>query len=558
MHDFIIDNATIYDGTGGAPRHGSVAVRDGRIAAVGAAEGQAGERIDAAGLALMPGIIDTHTHYDAQITWDPFANPSPALGVTTVVMGNCGFTIAPCRPADRDLVMRNLTHVEGMSIEALRTGIDWGFESFPQYLDMLEKNGVGPNVACFVGHSGVRTFVMRGDAPKRVASVDEVKQMRAIVAEAMEAGACGFSTTRSGQHNGEAGIPMPSRLADEHEMKILSAVLRDYGKGLLMMTKGADTPVPWIEELCAAADRPYLIAALLHSNLTPEATFDDLASIGAAQKRGRRMYGAVSACPLNFEFTLHEPYVFEGLRAWQPLMRMDQKEFSAAITDPKLRASLKAELTERSRRMFTGEWEKAFVALVADPAHAAYEGKSIGALARSEGKHPVDFILDLALAEDLDTMFTATVLNSDEEAVGRIMQDENAIVSLSDAGAHLTFLCDAGFGLHVLGHWVRDRKLMPVEQAVRKLTSEPAKLFGIRQRGTIAPGMHADLLLFDPKTVGRGPSKRVFDLPAGASRLTTPATGVHGVWVNGKKVADGGGIRPDAPKAGKVLRDFAA
>ena len=325
-----------------------------------------------------------------------------------------------------------------------------------------------------------------------------------------------------------------------------------------MMTKGADTPVPWIEELCAAADRPYLIAALLHSNLTPEATFDDLASIGAAQKRGRRMYGAVSACPLNFEFTLHEPYVFEGLRAWQPLMRMDQKEFSAAIADPKLRASLKAELTERSRRLFTGEWEKAFVALVADPAHAAYEGKSIAALARSEGKHPVDFILDLALAEDLDTMFTATVLNSDEEAVGRMMQDENAIVSLSDAGAHLTFLCDAGFGLHVLGHWVRDRKLMPVEQAVRKLTSEPAKLFGIRQRGTIAPGMHADLLLFDPKTVGRGPSKRVFDLPAGASRLTTPATGVHGVWVNGKLVADGSGILAGAPKAGTVIRDFAS
>ncbi len=558
MHDLIIDNATIYDGTGGAPRHGSVAVKDGRIAAVGAAEGQAGQRLDAGGLALMPGIIDTHTHYDAQITWDPFANPSPALGVTTVVMGNCGFTIAPCRPADRDLVMRNLTHVEGMSIEALRTGIDWGFESFPQYLDMLEKNGVGPNVACFVGHSGVRTFVMRGDAPKRVASVDEVKQMRAIVAEAMEAGACGFSTTRSGQHNGEAGIPMPSRLADEHEMKTLSAVLRDHGKGLLMMTKGADTPVPWIEELCAAAERPYLIAALLHSNLTPEATFDDLAHIRAAQKRGRRMYGAVSACPLNFEFTLHEPYVFEGLRAWQPLMRMDQKEFSAAISDPKLRASLKAELTERSRRMFTGEWEKAFVALVADPAHAAYEGKSIGALARSEGKHPVDFILDLALSEDLDTMFTATLLNSDEEAVGRMMQDENAIVSLSDAGAHLTFLCDAGFGLHVLGHWVRDRKLMPMEQAVRKLTAEAAELFGIRQRGSVAPGMHADLLLFDPKTVGRGPSRRVFDLPAGASRLTTPATGVHGVWVNGKLVADGSGILAGAPKAGAVIRDFAS
>jgi N-acyl-D-amino-acid deacylase len=558
MHDLIIENATVYDGSGAVPRRGSVAINGERIAQVGDATGQARERIDAAGLALMPGIIDTHTHYDAQITWDPFANPSPALGVTTVVMGNCGFTIAPCRPPDRDLVMRNLTHVEGMSIEALRAGIDWGFESFPQYLDMLEKNGVGPNVACFVGHSGVRTFVMRADAPKRAASADEVKQMRAIVTEAMEAGACGFSTTRSGQHNGEAGIPMPSRLADEHEMKTLSAVLRDHGKGLLMMTKAADTPVPWIEELCAAADRPYLIAALLHSNLTPEATFEDLAHIGAARKRGHRMYGAVSPCPLNFEFTLHEPYVFEGLRAWQPLMRMDEKAFAAAIADPALRASLKSELAERSRRMFTGEWEKAFVAQVADPSHAAYEGRSIGALANSQGKHPVDFILDLALSEKLDTLFTATLLNSDEDAVGRMMQDENAIVSLSDAGAHLTFLCDAGFGLHVLGHWARERKLMPVEQAVRKLTAEPADLFGIKGRGRIAPGMHADLLLFDLQTVGRGPSKRVFDLPAGASRLTTPATGVHGVWVNGKLVADGNGIRADAPKAGKVLREFAS
>jgi N-acyl-D-amino-acid deacylase len=558
MHELIIENATVYDGSGAAPQRVNVAVDGGRITAVGQTGSETRERIDARGQALMPGIIDTHTHYDAQITWDPFANPSPTLGVTTVVMGNCGFTIAPCRPADRDLIMRNLTHVEGMALEALREGIDWGFESFPQYLDMLETKGVGPNVACFVGHSGVRSFVMRGDAPKRAATAQEVTQMRGIVAEAMDAGACGFSTTRSGQHNGEAGIPMPSRLADPHEMTTLSAVLREAGKGLLMMTKGADTPMPMIEELCAAADRPYLVAALLHSNLTPEATFDDLAHIGQAQRRGRRMYGAVSPCPLNFEFTLHEPYVFEGLRAWQPLMSMDEKDFAAALADPALRASLKSELTERSRRMFTGEWEKAFVAQVADPSHAAMEGKSIGALARVANQHPVDFILDLALSEDLDTMFTATLLNSDEEAVGRMMRDENAIVSLSDAGAHLTFLCDAGFGLHVLGHWARDRKVMPIEEAVRKLTSEPARLFGIKDRGRIAPGNHADLLLFDPATVGRGPSRRVFDLPAGASRLTTPATGVQGVWVNGRRLVDAQGLCANAPKAGKVLRDFAS
>ena len=558
MHDLVIENTTIYDGQGGAPQRASVAVANGRIAEIGKVTGEARSRINAEGLALMPGIIDTHTHYDAQITWDPFVNPSPALGVTTIVMGNCGFTIAPCRPQDRDLTMRNLTHVEGMSLDALRAGIDWGFESYPQYLDMLEKKGVGPNVACFVGHSSVRTFVLGADAPKRAATVDEVKTMRRIVTEAMEAGAAGFATTRSGQHNGEAGIPMPSRLADDHEMTTLSAALRDAGRGLLMMTKAADTPVPWIEKLCEAANRPYLIAALLHSNLAPEATFEDLDNIRAARKRGNRMYGAVSACPLNFEFTMHEPYVFEGLRVWQTLMAMDDKSFRRTLSDHAWRGKLKNELEERSRRMFTGEWNKAHVAQVADAKHAAYEGKSIADLATEAGAHPVDFMLDLALEENLDTVFTATLLNSDEDAVGRMMRDENAIVSLSDAGAHLTFLCDAGFGLHVLGYWVREKKLMPLEQAVRKLTSEPAALFGMKDRGSIAAGKPADLLLFDPRTVGRGPSSRVFDLPAGGSRLTTPATGVHGVWVNGKQVADANGIVKDAPKSGKVLREFAA
>ena len=558
MHDLIIENAAIYDGLGGAPRQGAVAVAQGKIAEVGKVEGKAHQRVEGRGLALMPGIIDTHTHYDAQITWDPFANPSPALGVTTVVMGNCGFTIAPCRPPDRDLTMRNLTHVEGMSLEALRAGIDWGFESFPEYVGMLEKNGVGPNVACFVGHSGVRTFVLRGDAARRAATNDEVAQMRRIVVEAMEAGACGFSTTRSYQHNGEAGIPMPSRLADEAEMLALSGALREGRKGLLMMTKASDTPIPWIESLAAEADRPYLVAALLHSNLTPEATFEDLEHICRARGRGRRMYGAVSACPLNFEFTLHEPYVFEGLAAWQPLMKMDEAQVKKTLADAAFRQRLKDELTRRSRRMFTGEWEKAFVAQVADPANAASEGLSIAALAKKQGVHPVDCMLDLALSEGLDTLFTATLLNSDEQAVGRMLNDPETIVSLSDAGAHLTFLCDAGFGLHLLGHWVRERKLMPLEQAVKKLTSQPARLFGIRDRATIAPGNWADLLLFDPNTVGRAASRRVHDLPAGGSRIHTPGIGVHGVWVNGKLMADANGLLSNAPRAGQVLRDFAS
>jgi N-acyl-D-aspartate/D-glutamate deacylase len=555
MLDLRIDNALIYDGTGSTPQTGSVGVSQGRISAIGRFEGQAAQRLDASGLALMPGIIDTHTHYDAQITWDPFANPSPALGVTTVIMGNCGFTIAPCRPEDRDLTMRNLTHVEGMSLEALRAGIDWGFESFPQYLDMLEAKGVGPNAAVFVGHSGVRTFVMRDEAPKRAATGDEVAQMSRIVAEAMEAGACGFSTTRSYQHNGEAGIPMPSRLANEQELFALSKSVR--GKGLLMMTKASDTPMQLIESLAAAADRPYLVAALLHSNLTPEATFEDLRHIADARRRGRWLYGAVSPCPLNFEFTLHEPYVFEGLTVWQPLMKMGEAQVKTSLADPAFRRNMKDELARRARRMFTGEWDKAFVAQAADSRHADYEGRSIQELARSQGVHPVDCLLDLALAENLDTLFTATLLNSDEEAVGSMLTDENTIVSLSDAGAHLTFLCDAGFGLHLLGYWARDRRLMALEAAVKKLSAEPAELFGIRDRGTLKVGNWADLLLFDPARIGRGPSRRVYDLPAGASRIHTPAIGVHGVWINGHLVADMNGLVRDAPRAGQVLRHFA-
>ena len=559
MHDLIIDNATIYDGSGAAPLRGSVAIKGDRIAEVGDVKGEARERIDAGGLALMPGIIDTHTHYDAQITWDPFANPSPALGVTTVVMGNCGFTIAPCRPPDRDLTMRNLTHVEGMSLEALRAGIDWDFESFPQYLDMLERKGIGPNAAVFVGHSSVRTWVMREGATKRTATDDEIAQMRGIVKEAMQAGAVGFSTTRSGQHNGEAGVPMPSRLADEKELMSLSTALKDVGRGVLMMTKDSKaTTMASIEAIARESERPYIVAALLHSNETPEATAEDLEAIGQARRRGGKLYGAVSACPLNFEFTMHEPYVFEGLASWRPVMEAKEAEVPRILASRELRDNVKKELSVRARRMFNGHWHQMYVAQTAKPENRHMESRSVQELAREAGKHPFDFALDLALEENLDTMFTATLLNSDDDAVGRMMLDPNSMISLSDAGAHLTFLCDAGFGLHLLGYWVRDRKLMPLQEAIRKITSEPARIFGIKERGSIKPGMHADLFLFDPQTVGRQRAERVFDLPAGASRLTTPAIGVHGVWINGRKIADAQGIRADAPKAGKVLRDFAS
>lgn len=559
MHDLAIRNALILDGDGGPGFRGDVAVEGDRIVAVGADVGAARENIDADGLAVMPGIIDSHTHYDAQVTWDSGLVPSPELGVTTAIFGNCGFAIAPCRPGDRELTMRNLTHVEGMSLDVLREGIRWDFQTFPEYLDQIEKQGTVPNVAAFVGHSAVRTWVMGADAHKRAATADEVARMRAVVLEAMQAGAAGFATSTAPQHNGEAGIPMPSRLAEEEELRALTGALGDVGRGVFMLTKGGQTTVPFLEELAAANGRPVMIAALLHNSTNPNVVFDDLAMIGEAQERGRKLYGQVSCCPLTNDFTLLSAYPFEGLSAWLPAMQAEGEALKAVYADAEFRARVKQELTVPAPvRLFNGEWDKLDIIEVADPANRACEGRTVADLAREAGKHPLDWMLDFSLSEDLKTIFSAVLLNSDEEAVGRLLNDSNASIALSDAGAHLTFFCDAGFGLHLMGHWVRELNKMSLEKAVWQLTARPADIYGVRERGRLKPGYHADLLLFDPATVGRTGRERVFDLPGGAPRLTTHAVGVHGVWVNGVKVADGDGRIVDSGLPGRLLRDFAA
>ncbi len=560
MHDLVIRDATIHDGTGAPPRRGELAVKDGVIAAIGADLGPAKQTVDAQGLALMPGIIDVHTHFDAQITWDRWLNPSSTLGVTTAVIGNCGFTIAPCKPEHRDLTMRNLTHVEGMSLDVLRGGVDWSFESFPEYVGQIERKGVGINVAAFVGHSSVRTYVMGEDAHRRAASADEVAAMKRIVVDAMNAGAVGFATSTAGQHNGEAGIPMPSRLADQHEMRTLVGSLGEVGRGVFMLTKGADTTIPFLEELAADSGRPVVVAALLHNSTNPQVTFDDLRDIAAAQARGRQLWGQVSPCPLTNEFTLKSPYPFEGLTAWRPAMEAPEAKLPGIYADPAFRQAVRHELTQPAKvRLFNGEWHKLNLLEVKHDRNRALEGKSVGALAEAAGKDPLDFMLDLALGEDLDTIFTAVLLNSDEEAVGKMLQHPYANIALSDAGAHLTFFCDAGFGLHLLGHWVRGRKVMPLERAIHHLTGRPARIFGIQDRGTLQVGKAADLMLFDPATINRGDKRRVHDLPGGAPRLTTPAVGLHGVWVNGQRiVAEDGSLIPGDALPGKVLKRFAA
>jgi N-acyl-D-aspartate/D-glutamate deacylase len=506
----------------------------------------------------MPGIIDNHTHYDAQLTWDPLATPSPALGVTTAVIGNCGFTIAPCRPADRELILKNLTQVEGMSLEVLQAGTRWGFESVPEFFGMLERQGVAINVAGFVGHSSVRTYVMGEDAPRRAATADEVAKMKEIVLAGMRAGAIGFATSTSPNHNGHGGRPMPSRLADDEELRALVGCLKEAGHGVFMLTKGGQTKVEFLEELAAACGRPVVIAALLHNNSNPRAVFDDLAGIAAANSRGRRLLGAVSCCPLTMDFTLHSPYTFEGLVAWKPALPLKGEAYRSKLKDKAFRGAVRAEVNGApvSTRLFNGEWDKVYVENVRLPENQKWQQQTVADLARATGADPLDAMLDLALAEDLDTEFSALLLNSDERAVGEMLRHPNALVSLSDAGAHLTLFNDAGFGLHLLGHWVRELGVLKLEDAVRKITSHPASVFGIKERGALKAGYAADLLLFDPKTVQRGAKTRVQDLPAGGTRLITPAIGVKGVWVNGVRVADESGIRAGGRLPGRVLREF--
>jgi N-acyl-D-amino-acid deacylase len=556
--DLLFRQALVFDGNGTEPLMLDVTVRDGRILAMGSHLGHSADQvIDAQGLALMPGIIDAHTHFDAQITWDAYVRPSPAQGVTTAVIGNCGFTIAPCRPQDRELTMRNLTQVEGMSLDVLEQGIDWDFETFPEYLAMLKRKRCAINIAAYIGHSSVRTWVMGEQANKRAATPQEIEAMAALVREAMSAGAIGFASSTSPAHNGEGGLPMPSRLASDEEMMQLTLAMSHQGKGVYMVTKGGQMPMTFLRSLSEASGRPVLVAALLHNSTNPQAVFNDFKAIGQANEQGVPLIGQVSCCPLTMDFTFASAYPVEGLASWRPAMGLSHDALKACLADPAFRQAVKNELKQATTfRLFNNEWDKVHVVQTSESAHQAYEQHSVAELAHQQGLDPLDFALDLALAEDLQTVFTAQLLNSDPQAVASLLNDPHSLITLSDAGAHLTFFNDAGFGLHLLGHWARDMGAMSMTQAVYKLTAQPARILGLKERGLIRPGYAADLLLFDPKTVGRGPKHRVFDLPGGAPRLNTHAVGVHGVWVNGKLVADHTGMKEQAPLAGELLTDF--
>jgi N-acyl-D-aspartate/D-glutamate deacylase len=560
MADLVIRGGTVVDGTGAPARRADVAISNGRITTVGDVPERGTREIDAAGLVVSPGFIDVHTHYDAQYTWDPYATSSIWHGVTTTVIGNCGFAIAPCRPADRDLIMRTLVKVEGMSLAAMRAGITWGFETFPEYLDHLERCNPSLNVAALVGHSTIRQWVMGGDSQHRVATVEEVEAMGRLVRDAMAAGAIGIGSSTAEAHVGEGGLPVASRMADKAELLALTRAMGESGRGLFQATIGSKTTMDDLREIWRTSGRPVIWAAFFQRDDRPEYVTERLAATEAFHREGVEVVPQISCRPLTMDFTMRNPYPFEGMQAWRRVMAEPESRWLAVYGDPEFRAELKADLDAKRYAVFRGRWDLVQVLRTSRPEHKALEGQSLADLAQRTGKHPVDAWLDLVTADGLDVEFLAGLLNTDEKVVGDLIVHPLTLITLSDAGAHLSLMCDAGYSSTLLGKWVRGLGRLSLEAAVKRLTDDPARAYRIPQRGRLAPGYWADIAIFDPATVDALPVEWVSDLPANEARFVSRARGVEWSLVNGQSVLERGVVveRPAGARPGRVLRHFDA
>jgi len=542
--DIVIRGGTLIDGTGSPGRAADVGVAGGRIVAVGA--GIDGRReLDASGQVVAPGFIDIHTHYDAQVFWDAGLTPSSYHGVTTVIAGNCGFSIAPLRPESVELLAHTLQHVEDMSFDTLSVGVPWHeFETFGQY---LEAHGVTLNFGCYVGHTAVRLYVMGEEAYERAATAEEIARMQAVIAESMAAGAAGFATSANPAHNGDRGRPVPSRVASMDELRALLQAVGRSGRGVLALLPGGVIPYEDMITFQREVGRPLTWTALLsldgsdyHEKI--------IADTDAARAQGGEVWPQVSCRPLVFQMNLEEPFTLNTRASFRALMDRPREQRIAAYRDPAWRAKAAEELATG----YVFRWHKLSVA--ESPSRPELANRPVLALADELGVSPLDAVLDLSLADDLKTRFWSVAANDDPEVVAWLIPRDNVLIGLADSGAHVSQLCDACFATDLLGNWVRERGVMPLERAVHKLTGEPAGVYGLHDRGTVEVGRAADLVVFDPDTVAPGPLRRVRDFPADGERLTADApVGVTHVLVNGVPIREDGVPRVDA-RPGRVLR----
>jgi len=562
VQDIIFRNATIVDGLGNEPIEGDVAVKDGRITAIGQnLTGEASEQVDAGGLYLCPGFVDVHTHYDAQISWDASLSPSSTLGVSTVVMGNCGFGIVPCAPPHNETIMKNLSVVEGMDLESLRAGIRWDYNDYPSYRRFVEAQAPYLNVGVLIGHSAVRLDAL-GEAAseRREPTAEEMNHMRETVRGAMRAGAIGFASSFSPNHSGYGGVPMPSTIAEEEELRSLVDVLREENCGIFQIAAGARATVDFLESISEQSGRPVSMSGgmTLFSESQPNRAVATLDRCAEAIARGNPVYGQVSCQPLSMDFTPREPYPFFTYKAFNAVRNVtDEAELNRVYADSSFREAFREGLRNPDpAAAFSGNWARVLVSVPAKQRNANLRGRSIAEIAAERGIDEIDTIFDIALDEELDTTFVGLLYNAVDEGVRPLLAHEAGIIALSDAGAHLGFLCDAGYGLYMLGHWVRERGDFAWADAVRRLTSLPADRYGIRDRGRVAVGAHADLLLVDPKTVGVSGLIQRNDMPGGSNRMIREPQGVHGLWVNGVQVSAGGEVLSLERGPGRVLDRF--
>ena len=536
--DIVIRGGTVVDGTGAPGRLADVAIAGGVIQEIGPnLEGDT--ELDASGCVVAPGFIDIHTHYDAQVFWDPALKPSSYQGVTTVVAGNCGFTIAPTRPEHHDVIVQTLENVEDMDGASLTAGIVWDFRTHPEYMELVRSRGTAINFTAYVGHSSVRLYVMGDAAYERAANAEEIDEMCRLVIEAIDAGAAGFSTSFAYTHRGMGGKPVPSRFAERDEVDALFTAAGRTGKGVVLATAGEQCTYADMYEHQARIGRPftYPLFALADGRHHPQLALHD-----AAVARGAQVWPQVTPRPLTMQFTMDSPFSLNVSAVFGDLMDQDLEARVAAYRDPEWRARAAADLEQVPMRP---RWETCEIS--ESDRFPELEGRRVDELARERGCGPLDVICEVAVADDLATRFRIYIANDDIESVSHLLTHERVALGLSDAGAHVGQLCDAPLPTDLLGTWVRDRGVMPLERAVRKLTGELADMFGFVGRGYLREGARADVCVFDPKTVGPGPLRRVRDFPADGERLTAEEpTGVRHVLVNGTPIRRDG-VQLDSP-----------
>jgi N-acyl-D-aspartate/D-glutamate deacylase len=561
VYDVIISGGEVVDGTGAPRRRADVGILGDRIAAIGNLDGAATHQtIDASDRIVAPGFVDVHTHVDAQVFWDTTVSPSPLHGVTTVIGGNCGFSVQPLGtdPADGDYLMRMLSRVEGMPLQSLQAGVPWNWNTTAEYLDALDHT-LSINAAFKVGHSAVRRVVMGQDATRRSATPAEIEAMRGLVRDGLTAGAIGFSSSWSTTHNDTEQNMVPSRYATRDELIALCSVLADFpGTSLeFIPTIGpfGDDVADLMADMAVAAQAPLNWNVLAVTARTIDACYEKLHASDVATTRGAKVVGLTAPMALDFRMSFANGFLLDAVPGLEEVMLLPKADKMTLLADPVERARLGAIAAGRHpMRHFTNWWKMTIFHTVA-PENRQYLGRNIGDIAAELGTTAWDALCDIALADDLDTSFGHPSAEEPDEtwqARVEVWRDERAVIGASDVGAHLDMFFSGNYATITLSESVVKRDLLPLEEAVHLLTAVPADLYMLRDRGRLAEGAYADIVVFDERTVGSGPMEMRTDLPAGASRLYAEATGIDCVLVNGVEIVRDGQFT--AARPGMILR----